>query len=131
MMPFRVDSSGDRPLYLQITDEVRRLIALKELVAEDAMPSVRQLAGDLRINHNTVAQAYRELERQGIVYVRRGQGTFVTPQSQSANQLAQLAAQVAARAILDAHRHGMNVDELILALEQSAPNRAKFRRRRA
>eukprot|EP01030_Chromulinospumella_sphaerica_P031840 gene31840-32511_t len=59
-------------------DEVRRALVLGALRPEDPLPSVRQLAGDLRLNPNTVAQAYRELEREGVVYVRRGQGTFVS-----------------------------------------------------
>ncbi len=69
-MILHIDTTAIRPLYLQIMDEVRRLIAIGELVQEEAMPSVRQLAEDLRINHNTIAQAYRELERDGVVYVR-------------------------------------------------------------
>ena len=122
-MNLYVDTAASRPLYLQIMDEVRRLIAIGELVAEDAMPSVRQLASDLRINHNTIAQAYRELEREGIVYVRRGQGTFVAPRATAEDQRARLAIDVAERAILDAHRHGLDVRELILAIEQAATAR--------
>ena len=67
-----------RPIYLQIVDEVRRALVLDTLAPDDPLPSVRQLAVDLRVNPNTVSQAYRELERQGVVHVRRGQGTFAS-----------------------------------------------------
>ena len=79
-MQLTINTADPRPIYVQIMDEVRRAIVLDTLRPEDPLPSVRQLAGDLRVNPNTVAQAYRELERSGTVYVRRGQGTFVAPQ---------------------------------------------------
>jgi len=70
---------GDpRPITRQIVDGVRRLIASGELPVGAALPSVRGLAQQLTINPNTVAKAYRELEREGLVAPRAGQGTFVT-----------------------------------------------------
>ena len=71
-----------RPIYLQIMDEIRRALVLGTLKPGDPLPSIRQLASELRVNPNTVAQAYRELEREGTVYVQRGQGTFVSPDVQ-------------------------------------------------
>ena len=76
-MLFRVEASSPVPIYAQIVGQVRAAVAAGELVEGDSLPSVRQLAGELRVNPNTVAQAYRELEREGITYVQRGQGTFV------------------------------------------------------
>jgi len=72
-----IDETDPRPIYQQIVDEVRRALVLGSLGEEDPLPSVRQLAADLRVNPNTVQQAYRELEREGLVYVRRGLGTYV------------------------------------------------------
>lgn len=63
-----------RPLYLQIMDEVRRAVVVGSIRAEDPLPSVRELAAELVVNPRTVSQAYQELEREGVVYVRRGQG---------------------------------------------------------
>ncbi|QIL01778.1 GntR family transcriptional regulator [Sphingomonas sinipercae] len=123
-MIISVDPAAIRPLYVQISDEVRRLIATGDLSPEDALPSVRQLAADIRINHNTIAQAYRELERDGIVYVRRGQGTFVAPIADRQAQRAKLAAGVAERAINEAHRNGLSTDELLHAIQSiQAPAR--------
>ena len=73
-----IDPADPRPIYVQITDEIRRGIVLGTLKPDDPLPSVRQLAGRLRVNPNTVQQAYRELERVELIYMRRGQGTFVS-----------------------------------------------------
>lgn len=115
-MVFQISSSDARPLYLQIMDEVRRSIVLGTIRPDEPLPSVRQLAFELRINPNTVQQAYRELEREGVVYVRRGQGTFVSANSGGADERAELLAAVADRAIRDAYRHGLTISELIDAL---------------
>ena len=74
-----LDPRDERPLYLQIVDQVRRALLVGTLRAEDPLPSVRELAGQLVVNPRTVSQAYRELEGEGVIYVRRGQGTFVAP----------------------------------------------------
>ena len=116
-MQFLIDPRASKPIYVQIMDEVRRLVVTGELNADDPMPSVRQLAADLRLNHNTIVQAYRELEREGVVYVRRGQGTFVAAQSAPQVQRDQVLAGVAERAAGDARRHGISIEELIDALK--------------
>ena len=74
-----LDNRDVRPLYLQIMDEIRRAIVVGKLKPEDPLPSVRDLASELVINPRTVSQAYQELEREEVVYVKRGQGTFVAP----------------------------------------------------
>src|SRR5688572_12087904 len=78
-MLINLDPNDGRPLYLQIMDDVRRAIVVGSLRAEDPLPSVRELAAELVVNPRTVSQAYQELEREGVIYVRRGQGTFVSP----------------------------------------------------
>ena len=119
-MLLSINTADARPIYVQIMDEVRRGLVLGTLKAEDALPSVRQLAADLRVNPNTVAQAYRELEREGVVYVRRGQGTFVTDASTNGNERRALARGVAERALVDAHRNGIGADELVEAIREVA-----------
>lgn len=117
-MRFTIDETDHRPIYQQICDEVRRALIVGALAPEDALPSVRQLAGELRVNPNTVQQAYRELERDGIVYVRRGQGTFVAEQqaSSTARERKALAKSLAQRALRDAHRNGLDAEDLIEAI---------------
>ena len=120
-MLISLQSSGDdRPIYVQIMDEVRRGIVLGTLTTGDPLPSVRQLALDLRVNPNTVSQAYRELEREGIVETRRGQGTFVANAKVSMRQLRTLANDVAERALRDAFRNGITPAELIDAIRKQS-----------
>jgi GntR family transcriptional regulator len=72
-----IDSRSPTPLYAQIATRIRVAIAAGELEKGDALPSVRSLAGELRVNPATVVQAYRELESEGLVSTRHGSGTFV------------------------------------------------------
>jgi GntR family transcriptional regulator len=74
---FTIDASDRTPLYAQLERAIRVAIATGRLRAGDKLPTVRQLAVDLRINANTVAKVYGELERGGILETRRGVGTFI------------------------------------------------------
>ena len=115
-MVIEISPQDARPIYLQIVDEVRRAIVLGVLKPDEPLPSVRELAHDLRVNPNTVQQAYRELERDGAVYMLRGQGTFVAKNSGGADERAALREVVAHRAARDAFRNGLSIPELISAL---------------
>jgi GntR family transcriptional regulator len=119
-MHLTINTADARPIYVQIMDEIRRAVVMGTLRPEDPLPSVRQLASDLRVNPNTVAQAYRELERAGVAYVRRGQGTFVARAPAGAEDRASLVRAVAERALLDAHRNGIGVQELVDAVRRAA-----------
>ena len=74
---FSVDSADPTPLYAQLDRSIRAAIAAGRLKVGDRLPTVRQLAVDLRINANTVAKVYAELERAGVLATQRGIGTFV------------------------------------------------------
>jgi GntR family transcriptional regulator len=76
-MQFRIDNASDRPVYLQIIDQVKRDIALGRLARDERLPTVRQLSQQLAINPNTIAKAYRQLEQEGIIVTRSGAGAFV------------------------------------------------------
>ena len=71
------------PIYMQIVQQVRRLVASGELAPGDELPSIRSLADTLVVNPNTVAHAYRELESSGIVSTSRGLGTYVAETDRS------------------------------------------------
>src|SRR5438445_7686760 len=74
---FHIDTNHPTPLYAQLERSIRFAIATGKLRIGEQLPTVRQLAVDLRINANTVAKVYAELERAGIVETRRGVGTFI------------------------------------------------------
>jgi GntR family transcriptional regulator len=75
--PIRIDTQLPVPIWSQIEEAVRRQIALGQLGAGEAIPSVRDLAQRLRVNPATVSKAYQRLVDQGLLEVRRGEGTFV------------------------------------------------------
>jgi GntR family transcriptional regulator len=82
---FRLDARSGVPTYLQLVNQVRQAILLGYLQPGDQLPTVRQVAADLTINPNTVAKAYRELEREGLAAARSGQGTFIQTTTASAD----------------------------------------------
>jgi len=80
-MHFDLDPRSSAPIYVQIVEQVRRGVAYGLLGADERLPSVRELAVALRVNPNTVARAYRELEYEGLIESRQGDGTFVSAQA--------------------------------------------------
>ena len=89
-MHILIDESDLRPIYRQVADEIRRLIAGGALAEGEALPSVRQVAVDLGVNLNTVAGAYRELQAEGLVTIRHGSGAVVTSRKTSAKDAGEL-----------------------------------------
>ncbi len=73
----RVDPKDSSPIWRQIEEGIRRLVLSRALPVGEAVPSVRDLARDLRVNPATVAKAYQRLVEEGILITRRGEGTFV------------------------------------------------------
>lgn len=71
------DLRGGTPIYLQVVERIKHSIATGELSPGDQLPTVRQLAHDLRVNFNTVARAYTLLDTAGIITTQQGRGTFV------------------------------------------------------
>jgi GntR family transcriptional regulator len=78
-----IDQNDSRPIYQQIADEIRLLIARGELTENTSLPAVRQLAGDLGVNLNTVATAYRELQNEGLLAIKHGAGAVVASRTSS------------------------------------------------
>jgi GntR family transcriptional regulator len=77
-MYITIDELDRRPIYRQVADEIKGLIARGELSEGMALPPVRQVAADLGVNLNTIAAAYRELQKEGLLKVRHGSGAFVS-----------------------------------------------------
>ena len=77
-MYLQIDPASSVPIFTQITNQIKYSIAMGAYRAGDKLPSVRELAVQLRVNPNTVVKAYRELERETVVYTKRGLGIFVS-----------------------------------------------------
>src|SRR5215207_9193793 len=77
MLTFQLNFKSGKPVYLQLVDQVKTAIASGALRAGEPLPSIRPLAEELRVNRNTVAKAYTELETQGTIETLPGKGCFV------------------------------------------------------
>ena len=87
-MIFQVDFQAGKPVYLQLADQIRYAAASGRLRSGEALPSLRPLAEELRINRNTIAKAYAELESQGIIETIPGKGFFLKRNGSPFNQQA-------------------------------------------
>jgi len=76
-MMFQVDFKSGKPVYLQLADQIRYAAASGGLRPGDPLPSIRPLAEELRVNRNTIAKAYTELESQGVIETIPGKGCFL------------------------------------------------------
>lgn len=127
-----IDPRQPTPLYEQIAARVRVAVAAGDLKVGDALPSVRALANDLRVNPATVVQAYRELAADGFVEKRHGQGTFVqdVPVMRRESERRKQAEEIARRALADGARLGLSGEEVLDALrdeigsDESIPTKA-------
>ncbi len=112
-----IDPRSPTPLYEQIAARVRLAVASAELAPGHALPSVRSLARDLRVNPATVVQAYRDLATDGFVEIRHGQGTFIqeVPTFLREEERTVHATRMIRKLLQDAARLGIGVDELARA----------------
>lgn len=109
-----IDPSSPIPLYLQIADQMRRLIAMGALKPGDRAPTVRELAVTTRVNRNTAARAIQYLEAEGVVRTRVGQGTFVENHSPTIDRARRDRAvdESIDRLLVEAHTLGLPLEEL-------------------
>lgn len=108
-----VDTTSPVPPYEQIRAQLAALIRARALPPGERLPSVRQLAADLRLSPGTVARAYQELEHASLVQSRRGGGTRILPGPDSERDLAQLLAEHARQYVATGRRLG-GTDQQIL-----------------
>lgn len=113
-----IDPRSPTPLYEQIAARIRVAVASGELHPGEALPSVRALARELRVNPATVVQAYRDLALDGFVEMRHGQGTFVqeVPTFLRDEERAEQAQRLVRRLLEDAARLGIGTEEIMRAL---------------
>ena len=118
-----VDPRDSTPIYAQLERGVRAAIATGRLTAGDQLPTVRQLAVELRVNANTVARVYAELERSGVIETKRGVGSFISASPSRAHPPRDHERRVRAfvtRVLADAAAHGLSVDDVVAGLRAHA-----------
>jgi len=76
-MQINIDFRSRQPIYIQIMEQIRQMVASGELKHGDQLPTVRQLATEIRVNFNTVARAYRLLDEAGLISTQQGRGTYI------------------------------------------------------
>jgi DNA-binding transcriptional regulator YhcF (GntR family) len=109
---------NNKPIYLQIMDLVKKGIIAKEFLPGEKLPSVRDLSKQLEVNPNTVQRAYLELEREKLVFTKRGQGTFIVEESQVTANLGQdIVLEKVASFLREMEEYGISHAELFKIIE--------------
>ena len=121
----RVDTRDPMPIYAQLERRIRSAIAAGRLQPAEQLPTVRQLAVALRINANTVARVYAQLEREGVLQTRRGVGTFIAEPTTRGTELGdEVRRDELQRRIQDllveAGTLGFSTEDVVAALERSS-----------
>ena len=118
---FQLDFRSDVPIYEQIAEELRKKIAEGQVAPGDQLPTVRQLALDLRVNFNTVSRAYRVLDEAGLISTQRGRGTYIweepTEETMRAIKMKSLE-ELARNYLQEVNRLGFSVESAIEELKQ-------------
>lgn len=114
---FVISQADGRPMYLQIMEQIKQRIAVGDWSAGDRLPSIRELAVDLRISVITIKRAYQELEREGVIVTQQGKGCFVAPNVDLSKKLHEEALTGHLRdAIRVATGLGLSIDEVTVQL---------------
>ena len=123
----KLDLQSRVPLYEQLQEQIIRLSLMGVLEANEQLPSVRSLAREVGVNPNTVAKAYQELERQGIIYTISGRGSFVSPNVLSLQSPRQAALDEGFEALDKALSRGIAPEELLEQVKLHLNNHSQRR----
>ena len=118
-MQIQLDRASRVPIHDQIKEQIKGLIHAGQFKTGDQLPTMRALSIELAVNFNTVAHAYRELDSEGIITTRRGEGTFVasTPGAAEMRRLRQKKLRALVSALFEeANRLGYTVEEVRQAI---------------
>lgn len=113
-MHFRVDPAGPAPPSEQLANQVRFAVAAGRLDTGSKVPSLRSLAAEVRVNPNTVGRAWKQLEREGVLQARRGDGMYVATGAQELcrEAVGQKMAELIGRAVAEARAGGLSAAEV-------------------
>jgi GntR family transcriptional regulator len=123
-MQIQIQAQGGVPIYVQVMQQIKYLVASGRLQPGDELPSIRTLAEQLIVNPNTIARAYRELETAGVVEKRRTAGTFVAEAGSplARKERLRLLRQRVDQLLVEAFQMGFELDEVLKLVEQSELN---------
>jgi GntR family transcriptional regulator len=122
VIEFRLNERSGVPTYLQLVHQVRQAVRLGVLQPGDQLPTVKEVVGKLAINPNTVLKAYRELDHEGLVEGRRGQGTFVSRMLEPTPPREYMSLQAALlRWIAQAREAGLDEDDIAALVAATVP----------
>lgn len=114
----QLDYRDARPIYVQIKDGVKRMIATGAMAPGERLPGIRELAATLSINPNTIARAYKELEQEGYIHSVTGKGSFVSEDTTAAAAQKEQAMQHFDSAVRELLSLGVDLEELKRRLEK-------------
>lgn len=116
-----LDFRSHVPIYVQLVDRIKNLVASGTLGPGDQLPTVRQMAAELRVNFNTIARAYRILDEEGVISTQQGRGTYVLEPMppERASRLRRAALEGMTKSFLEhAHQVGFKPDEVKTVLDE-------------
>ena len=119
-MQIHISATDGVPIYLQVVNQIKYLVAAGRLIAGEELPAIRTLAEKLMVNPNTIARAYRELETAGIVEKRRTAGTYVTDQGSplARRERKKILTDRVDQLLAEAVQMDIDVDEVIKIVQQ-------------
>lgn len=119
-LKLQLDFRSGVPIYLQIVDQIKQMLISGELKPEDQLPTVRQLAAELRVNFNTIARAYRILDEAGLISTQQGRGTYILsgPDQQAVEYIREQTLEELTRQYLSqAQKYGCSAEDIRRILE--------------
>lgn len=118
------DLNSDKPVYLQLVDQIQAGIISGKYRPGDKLPSVREMAAQAMVNPNTMQRAMAELERDGLVYTNRTSGRFITSDEQLINQLKKrYTSQIISEFLDKMNQLGINLEEVISLINEVSKNK--------
>jgi GntR family transcriptional regulator len=124
-MQIKIDFRSNAPIYVQIMEQIRQMVASGELKQGDQLPTVRQLATELRVNFNTIARAYRMLDEAGLISTQHGRGTYIweQPSEETIQKLRQQGLEgLTRRYLAEAARRGFSPQEVSSSMLRQLQN---------
>lgn len=114
-----MDFDNNVPIYIQVVNKIKQDLVIKRLNTGDKMPSTRDFANEIGLNLNTVARVYKELEAEGIVFTKRGLGTFVTESDEKITSIrSEMAKELLSTFIIGMKNIGYEKEEIIIMLNK-------------